>query len=209
MIPGFIGEGLDAGERIALEAHLGGCADCATEVAKLQEARALLSGLAEGESPAGTYVRIWNAVRDEFFPARGHHASWALSYAALFLIGISVGFLWVSTGGGAPADPAFSAGGNVKPDVISGAPHFFESPSWQGWIGVRAVPRRSGEAGARIQRVDRRGPAHQAGLKRGDVLLELDGIPMENHHALRWKIVFLRDGEKKEIEVPIRRKKEE
>ena len=220
-MPSFVGEELSDGERVALEAHLTVCSACEAEAAKLRESSALLYGLAEGEPPAGTYVNIWNAVRDEFFPARIHRTFWGLSYAALFLIGISVGFLFVSTRGGAPADrplageptlgdsTPLSAGGNMEPSVISGSPQFFEAPSWQDWIGVRAGPRRSGEPGAKIQRVDRRSPAHRAGLKPGDVLLELDGKPVENQHALRWRIVFLRDGEKKETEVPMRLKKKE
>ena len=70
VIPSFVGGELSDGERVALEAYLAVCSACETEAAELRESRALLYGLADGEPPAGTYVKIWNAVRDEFFPAR-------------------------------------------------------------------------------------------------------------------------------------------
>ncbi len=57
VIPSFVGEELNDGERVALEAHLAVCSACEAEAAKLRESRALLYGLAEGEPPAHDGVR--------------------------------------------------------------------------------------------------------------------------------------------------------
>jgi anti-sigma factor RsiW len=103
LIPLHAGGELQENERVALEAHLPQCGDCAREASAYRESRALLSGLKEGDPPSGTYPKIWAEVRNAFFPARIHRMSWALAHAALLLIGISLGFLFTMFDSKVPA----------------------------------------------------------------------------------------------------------
>ena len=60
----------------------------------------------------------------------------------------------------------------------------------RGWLGVRAVdPRAVGvdlESGALIAAIAQGGPAYRAGLRRGDLILRFDGLPVEDAERLRW-----------------------
>jgi serine protease Do len=60
----------------------------------------------------------------------------------------------------------------------------------RGWLGMRALdPRELGlrlEQGVIVGAVARGGPLDRAGIGRGDLILELDGVPVENQERLRW-----------------------
>lgn len=54
----------------------------------------------------------------------------------------------------------------------------------RGWLGVQFDPAWLGP-GAKVVAVDPRGPAHAAGVQKGDVLLQVGGVPVRNApHAL-------------------------
>ncbi|MBM3975183.1 MAG: PDZ domain-containing protein [Planctomycetes bacterium] len=54
----------------------------------------------------------------------------------------------------------------------------------RGWLGVQFDPKWLGP-GAKVVTVDARGPAHAAGVQKGDVLLQVGGVPVRNApHAL-------------------------
>jgi len=93
----------------------------------------------------------------------------------------------------------------------------------RGWAGFTARPIEEavraqlglaeGE-GAEVVRVERAGPARRAGLAIRDILVALDGEPVRDLEALRWKIarfeepatvkaVLLRGGERVTVEMPI------
>jgi S1-C subfamily serine protease len=59
----------------------------------------------------------------------------------------------------------------------------------RGWLGLRPVdPRAVGLdiAGALIGAVVQGGPAHKAGLQRGDLVTKFDGLPVDDAERLRW-----------------------
>jgi serine protease Do len=60
----------------------------------------------------------------------------------------------------------------------------------RGWLGIKAVdPRAIGldlPGGALVAGVYRGGPAHQAGLQRGDLIVKLDDIEIDDVERLRW-----------------------
>jgi serine protease Do len=93
----------------------------------------------------------------------------------------------------------------------------------RGWLGVliqKITPELAesfgleGDAGALVSRVDPAGPAADAGIERGDVIVEFDGTGIETMEDLPRKVattpvgktvpvVVLRDGKRKTIEVTI------
>jgi len=59
----------------------------------------------------------------------------------------------------------------------------------RGWLGLRPIdPRAVGYdlAGALIAAVVPNGPAHRAGLTRGDLVLKFDGVSVDDAERLRW-----------------------
>jgi S1-C subfamily serine protease len=77
----------------------------------------------------------------------------------------------------------------------------------RGWLGIKAVdPRAVGvdlSSGALIAGVYRGGPAHLAGLQRGDLVLKLDDAPVDDAERLRW--MQANAGVGKTIKVLVRR----
>lgn len=68
--------------------------------------------------------------------------------------------------------------------------------------------------GALVSQVQKGSPAEKAGLKEGDVIIEFNGIPVEDAGSFkarvastkpgtRVKLVVIRDGERKELEVEV------
>jgi len=66
--------------------------------------------------------------------------------------------------------------------------------------------------GALVDRIVRGGPAHQAGIREDDIVLEFDGQEVDSTHDLRWlaqtagvgrtvKLEILRDGERMTLEI--------
>jgi S1-C subfamily serine protease len=60
----------------------------------------------------------------------------------------------------------------------------------RGWLGLRPVdPRSVGvdlPSGALIGLVVPGGPAHRAGLRRGDIVVKFDGVAVDDAERLRW-----------------------
>lgn len=82
-------------ERIAVEAHLAGCADCAAELRELREMRGRLEQMREGEAPAGSIEAIWPRVRDRIAlrpELRFPRLDWILRAAAVLVIGVAIGY---------------------------------------------------------------------------------------------------------------------
>jgi serine protease Do len=77
----------------------------------------------------------------------------------------------------------------------------------RGWLGVRSVdPRAVGvdlKSGALVFAVVAGSPAHQAGLARGDVVVEFDGVSVEDSEMLRWLIANA--GASKQVALKVRR----
>ena len=85
-------------ERIAVEAHIAVCAECARELADYRGLVGNLALLREGEAPAGTAERIWEGVRPSV-PGRKPRVfalGWIARAAAVLVIGLSVGFTAMS-----------------------------------------------------------------------------------------------------------------
>ncbi|HEA65002.1 MAG TPA: PDZ domain-containing protein, partial [Candidatus Aminicenantes bacterium] len=80
----------------------------------------------------------------------------------------------------------------------------------RGYLGVRSgqVTEEDREAfnlktkkGAIIGEVERDTPAAKAGLKKYDVIIEVNGKPVKDHHDLMFKIAEIEPGEKTEVKV--------
>ena len=80
----------------------------------------------------------------------------------------------------------------------------------RGYLGVRSgqVTEEDKEAfklksrkGAIIGEVERDTPATKAGLKKYDVIIEIEGMPVKDHHDLMFKIAEIEPGKKIEIKV--------
>ncbi len=60
----------------------------------------------------------------------------------------------------------------------------------RGWIGIKPLdPRAVGvaiPAGAMVNVIVPGGPAHRAGLRRGDLILKFDGVAVDDAERLRW-----------------------
>ena len=82
----------------------------------------------------------------------------------------------------------------------------------RGWIGITAGPG-SGE-GCEVRKVQSNGPAEQAGLRRGDVIVSYDGRRVEGVEDLSWSVMreesvrrvrvrYLREGREHEAELEV------
>ncbi len=80
----------------------------------------------------------------------------------------------------------------------------------RGYLGVRSGPvteedreafKLKTRKGAIIGEVEPDTPAEKAGLKKYDVIIEVDGKPVKNHHDLMFKVAEIEPGEKIEIKV--------
>lgn len=94
LLPLYAGGETEDNERIAVEAHLSLCSDCARELEEFRQARGLLEALREEETPPGTSSKIWKRVRDEMFPAKRTVAigDGFLKCAAVLVIGVAIGY---------------------------------------------------------------------------------------------------------------------
>ncbi len=134
-------------ERIAVEAHVGMCAECRCEFEKYRESRAALAGLREGDAPAGTFERIWNRVRDEVLPRRrALSLDWAIRIAAVLVIGLAIGYaLPVVSERSTPNAPVVDQPGELKGGPTSGDPArpagVGPSPGYEGSIMISPRPR--------------------------------------------------------------------
>ncbi len=92
-----------------------------------------------------------------------------------------------------------------------------------GWVGLTVWPLEEDlrllhkipeGQGARINAVDKAGPARRAGLRRNDILVSFDGAPVTDLRALRkkvaevespavFRVAVLRDGERVELDLPV------
>lgn len=65
----------------------------------------------------------------------------------------------------------------------------------RGWLGAASVPDEDGgQGGARIGKVFAGTPAAHAGLREGDLVVELDGAPIDSFDELRARIAALAPG---------------
>ena len=67
-------------------------------------------------------------------------------------------------------------------------------PIEQGYLGVGIEPRRDGGRGAIVTDVDPGSPAEDAGVEVGDLVIEIDGIPLTGHTDLAATIRDLDPG---------------
>lgn len=147
LIPLYAGGEAYENERLAVEAHLPQCPDCARELEQVREMRGFLAELREGTLPPGTEARMWRDVRDEMFPHRRRTRSldWAIRSAAVLVVGLAVGFFAVTVGGRrgpkpqapvkvASLDTVVDAGSAAR-SSIGGADFAGSQPSWSfgGW----------------------------------------------------------------------------
>ncbi|MBI2898899.1 MAG: zf-HC2 domain-containing protein [Planctomycetes bacterium] len=95
LIPLVAGGEADENERIAVEAHVSMCPDCARELEEFRAAREMLGELKEGNVPADAVDGIWPNVRRELFPVRAFGVDWFVRAAAVLVIGLSIGFVAV------------------------------------------------------------------------------------------------------------------
>jgi serine protease Do len=78
----------------------------------------------------------------------------------------------------------------------------------RGWLGLRPIddPRALGiqlSTGALVGVVMPGGPAHRAGLQRGDIVLQFDGNPVDDAERLRW--LSANAGVGKQVKLRVRR----
>ena len=77
----------------------------------------------------------------------------------------------------------------------------------RGWLGLRTVdPRAVGleiATGALVGAVVPGSPAHKAGLRRGDIVLGFDGVPVDDAERLRW--LSANAGVNKPVKLKVRR----
>jgi serine protease Do len=75
----------------------------------------------------------------------------------------------------------------------------------RGWLGVKAIdPRTIGvelPTGALVNSVSPGGPAHRAGIRRGDLILRFDGVTIDDAERLRWLTANAGVGKKVSLRV--------
>ena len=76
----------------------------------------------------------------------------------------------------------------------------------RGWLGIAMSPRFLGP-GARLENVPRGGVAQQAGLRKGDVILEVDGTPVANQFHLQMLVGSRMGGDP--VHLKVKKKDEE
>ena len=113
-----LGGETSANERIAIESHVSVCAECARELAETRTLIGNLALLREGEMPAGTPEKIWQAV-ESAVPGRRRPAflAWSIRAAAVLVIGLSVGYTTRSVAGRGPA-----TAGTIEESLLDEAP---------------------------------------------------------------------------------------
>lgn len=126
----YAGGEVSDNERIAVDAHLSGCAACARELAEFRDVRGMLGGLRDGEPPPGRLEAIWPAVAAGIAPVRPSRASWfdwGVRAAAVLVIGVALGHSasqlagrrpeapLTRDGSGSVGGPAMSAGSDPAP----------------------------------------------------------------------------------------------
>lgn len=111
LLPLFVGGDLTEGRLEDLRAHLTACAECARELERFSEARALLEELRDDVAlPKREVRRVWTTVRGEIpllrVPRRLRMLS-VLRYAAVSMIGLSLGYTSMSLAVGLAGSRAF------------------------------------------------------------------------------------------------------
>jgi anti-sigma factor RsiW len=87
-------------ERIAIEAHVPVCSECAVEHARLQAMLGNLALLREGTMPPGASERIWRGVQSAVPGSRRPRIlGWTARAAAVLVIGLAVGYSASSVAG--------------------------------------------------------------------------------------------------------------
>ncbi len=106
LVPLYAGGELEEGERVAAEAHLAFCADCARELDLYREIRAELAGLRGDEPPPATWRELREGIEAELFPRRRRRPAFGglLPFAAALLLGATLGLAaYVARGIPAPS----------------------------------------------------------------------------------------------------------
>lgn len=107
LMPLFVGGEAEDNERIAVEAHVSVCSECAAELEEFRRARAALVDLRSEEPP----LEVVEGVGRNLHPRPLLGADWFVRAAAVLVVGIAIGFLGVtlvrkdadSGAGGVPA----------------------------------------------------------------------------------------------------------
>lgn len=229
-IPLYAGGDLAGGERLSLEAHLGSCAPCQAEVARFRECRAALAAQPESLPPGGSYAFLWEGIRREFFPVRTYRWMESWSYAALLLIGLSVGYLSFApshSGASRAAAPLEAGVTRAVPAQAAGGLSMEPVRSRTG-MGMGLIPVDSAvrsqlglpqEQGVEVRWVMGEGPASRAGLLPHDVVIVVGEESVGDLEAVRRciekvresgrvKVVFLRRGVRQEAEIVLQQVEE-
>jgi hypothetical protein len=149
-------------ERIAIEAHVPVCSECAVEHARLQAMLGNLALLREGTMPPGASERIWRGVQSAVPGSRRPRIlGWTARAAAVLVIGLAVGYSASSVAGlkSAPAskvddvahdDPPYTLGSG-KATAAFGSSEDQPPPRAQAWF-LHHLPSVSGILDASVVR---------------------------------------------------------
>jgi serine protease Do len=91
-------------------------------------------------------------------------------------------------------------------EFIGEGPFAQKPEKGRGFLGVITEPRTGG--GLKVTKVGERTPAKEAGIKRGDVLLSLNGTPLENRAQFQSLLKEMAPGDELTLEVQTAGKKE-
>ncbi len=123
LLPATAGGELTENERIAVEAHLGLCAECRGEAAKYRDQGSMLSALRDGDAPVGTFDSMWRRVREEVVPRRSASRwdAWTRA-AAVLVIGVGIGYVFSAATGNSPVPAAAGAVASGARGPLEGGP---------------------------------------------------------------------------------------
>lgn len=118
-----------------------------------------------------------------------------------FLSGLAIGRQWGFASARAGRQALFPAPSFSSPEI----PHPAPLRNGRPYLGVRyepvtpALANQEGltvEVGAWVRRVEAGSPAEAAGVRPGDVLVAVDGVPLGQHHDLRNLVEARAPGER-------------